>query len=245
MKINRKDEDLRGRGPEPGGPSSPQRDPVPAAGDPKATGKNGRRPENPVTVRPGCGVGVRAVGERLGGGAAGGEGRDAGRRRGNAGGRGTGAGGGGDERPGRGTDAAAGRRGPRAGPRSKGQRRREGRSSRRASLTVVLVEAGVEQPVAVRVAGQEVHGAAGSTAPQRRMPLGEAGRRGPSGQLRGRRGRKRKAHRLRAQPESRGAPSTSTRGLPGGEGAPRASRLWGAGPARRGLVWSVRERGLV
>lgn len=72
---------------------------------------------------------------------------------------------------------------------------------------MVLVEAGVEQPVAMRVAGQEVHGAAGSTAPQRRMPLREVDRWDPSGQRRRYRGRKRKAHRLRAQPGNRGAPS--------------------------------------
>lgn len=39
-------------------------------------------------------------------------------------------------------------------------------------LTVVLVEAGVQQPVAVGVTRQEVHGAAvGSVAPQHRIPL--------------------------------------------------------------------------
>lgn len=39
-------------------------------------------------------------------------------------------------------------------------------------LTVVLVEAGVQQPVAVRVTRQEVHGAVvGTVAPQHRIPL--------------------------------------------------------------------------
>lgn len=39
-------------------------------------------------------------------------------------------------------------------------------------LTVVLVEAGVQQPVAVGVTRQEVHGAVvGSVAPQHRIPL--------------------------------------------------------------------------
>lgn len=95
---------------------------------------------------------------------------------------------------------------------------------------MVLVEAGVEQPVAVWVAGQEVHGAAGSTAPQRRMPLREVDRRDRSGQRRCCRGRKRKAHRLRAQPGNRGAPSNPPTACRGGQGTPRASRLRGAGP---------------
>lgn len=44
--------------------------------------------------------------------------------------------------------------------------------SRARGLTVVLVEAGVQQPVAVGVTRQEVHGAVvGSVAPQHRIPL--------------------------------------------------------------------------
>lgn len=103
---------------------------------------------------------------------------------------------------------------------------------------MVLVEAGVEQPVAVRVAGQKVHGAAGSTAPQRRMPLREVDRWDPSGQRRRCRGRKRKAHSLRAQPGNRGArsnPTTACRG--GGERRERhVSGAAGPRPKRAGRL---------
>lgn len=46
-----------------------------------------------------------------------------------------------------------------------GKRPGRGPGARRGALTVVLVEAGVEQPVAVRVTRQEVHGAAAKGPP--------------------------------------------------------------------------------
>lgn len=62
-----------------------------------------------------------------------------------------------DEPPGLGADAARGSGRPRRDAAREEQRRREGRGRGRGlrgtPLTVVLVEAGIQQPVAVRVAG--------------------------------------------------------------------------------------------
>lgn len=117
---------------------------------------------------------------------------------------------------------------------------------------MVLVEAGVEQPVAVRVAGQEVHGAAESTAPQRRMPLGRSTAGIGLASADAAAGSERPTACARSG--SRRSARQSTHGLPGGEER-RASRLRGrgrvterrvdsagAGPDLRGEVASL-ERG--
>lgn len=107
----------------------------------------------------------------------------------------------------------------RPGPASRGSPADPGSPGSRArALTVVLVEAGVEQPVAVGVTRQEVHGAAAESPPPSAPHAGEAGR-GSRQAGRSRRGRKRGADVW-----TRAGGAAERRAHPPGDGQARRER---------------------